>query len=295
MEVRPKAFGYVRVSTKDQDTTPEEQARQAEAYYEKIKDEYDWGGIYFDEGTSAYKIDLKNRPEGGRMNSAAGKDDLLIFSKFDRAFRSMYDRCIMEREWCERGVKWVFLDIGIDTTTAMGQVYVGFINLFAQLESGMKSERQIDSHKTRRNQKRAGKAAPPPGWWFNKMTNKFEEDWAEQRAIREWFEWNDNRIQSIKKTCKWLRSCGIKRKSGHWYRNEWLYQARPYMEQGFPCEGYIRRMWKEHGDELRKIKKKARDKGKRPSVMLMRERVQLLKQMNPDQVNDYVHGEFIED
>jgi DNA invertase Pin-like site-specific DNA recombinase len=293
MQHRPTCFGYIRVSTNDQDTTPEVQRDYIMSHYEEtLKDKYELGEIFFDQGVSAWKVDFRQRPEGSKLHSLASMGDMIVFPKFDRAFRCEGDKKITEKQWVQRQIDWKYLDINFDTTTAIGTAIVGFIAIMANLESGLKSERQVDSYKGKRKEKRAMKSAPPPGWFYNRMTGQLEEDYAERQAMFEWFQWNDMRVQSIKKTCKWLRENNVKRKSGHWYRDDWLYQARPYMLSGFPCEGYVRQAWKDHGDEMRQAKQQRVKKGQRISVQLLRERIQLLKQLPPDQVEAYVNGEL---
>lgn len=293
MQHKPTCYGYIRVSTDDQDTTPEVQRDNILKHYEsELKDKYELGELFFDDGVSAYKVDFRHRPEGSRLHSLACKKDIIIFAKYDRAFRATADRHITERQWVKREIDWKYLDINFDTTTPIGEACVGFISIMANLESRQMGERQKDSYRGKRKEKRPMKSAPPPGWFYNRMTGQLEEDYAERQAMFEWFQWNDNKIQSIKKTCKWLRENNVKRKSGHWYRDDWLYQARPYMLAGFPCEGYVRAAWKAHGDEMRQAKQKRVKKGQRVSVQLLRERIQLLKQLPPDQVNAYVNGEL---
>lgn len=295
MQHRPTCYGYIRVSTDDQDTTPVWQRDTILKHYQdNLSDQYELGEIFFDQGVSAWKVDFRNRPEGSRLHSLACKNDLIVFPKFDRAFRNPGDKHVSERQWVQREIDWKYLDINFDTTTTNGKLFVGMIALMADAESGNKSDRQKESSAGKRKEKRPMKAAPPPGWFYNRMTGQLEEDYAERQAMFEWFQWNDMRVQSIKKTCKWLRENKVKRKSGHWYRSDWLYQARPYMLAGFPCEGYVRAAWKAHGDEMRQAKQKRVKKGQRVSVQLLRERIQLLKQLPPDQVNAYVNGELID-
>ena len=53
---------------------------------------------------SASKIDFRHWPEGSKLHSLACKNDIIIFAKYDRAFRATADKNITERQWVQREI-----------------------------------------------------------------------------------------------------------------------------------------------------------------------------------------------
>ena len=110
----------------------------------------------------------------------------------------------------------------------------------------------------------------------------------------EWFQWND------------MPKCSPSRRhaSGSERTGSNVSQATGIETSGcikpartcwlaIPCEGYVTcRHGKHHGDEMRQAKQQRVKKGQRISVQLLRERIQLLKQLPPEQVAAYVNGEL---
>lgn len=114
---------------------------------------------YTDRGRSAFKANVK-RPAYDRLldDLEAGAVDTLLVYRLDRMSRSLAD---FETVWqrIERaGGEFVSVSDGFDTTTAMGTAMRQIAGVFAQLESGIKSERIRDWH-----EHRAANGAAPTG------------------------------------------------------------------------------------------------------------------------------------
>ena len=208
-----------------------------------------------DHGESAYKIPWRDRTQGRILLQSAKRGDIIISPKADRLFRSTLDQARSMQELDNFGIKIAILDLQLDTSTAAGKFALQVICAAAEFESGMKSERIAAAAKTRKRRKKPGIAAPPPGWYFSQKKGELVPDLIERNIIEQAFAWAGAGAQSIKTTCKWLRENDIKRRSGHLYRSDWMYQSRPAMEEGWPCEGYIRAWFSEKGDGYRAWKR----------------------------------------
>jgi len=106
-------------------------------------------GVYVDRGRSAFKAD-QCRPELDRLlaDLGAGAVDTLVCYRLDRLTRSIthFHSSIVSRL---DGAEFVSISEGFDTTTAMGKAMFQVALVFAELESGIKSERIQDWHEHR--------------------------------------------------------------------------------------------------------------------------------------------------
>lgn len=143
------AYGYIRVSTGRQEYSLEYQERAVlEAYERDVKPlGYRWGGIYRDEGVSAFKKDFDKRDAGSLLHKEARRGDCIIASKLDRVFRSRWDSARMMKRWGELGV-WVYIPgSGFNTNTAQGRLLFGIMADLAEFESALISERTKEALK----------------------------------------------------------------------------------------------------------------------------------------------------
>jgi DNA invertase Pin-like site-specific DNA recombinase len=82
-----KVFGYVRVSTEEQASNGVSlEAQQRITRYAMMKG-WQVADFFIEAGVSG-SVPLADRPEGRRLVEAAGKGDVIITARFDRAFRS---------------------------------------------------------------------------------------------------------------------------------------------------------------------------------------------------------------
>ena len=140
-----KAVAYIRVST-------EEQAREGvslAAQRERITAYAALKGLTIvefieDAGVSAGKP-LSRRHGGRRLLSMAGKEiNHVLVYKLDRAFRNTRDCLNTMHDWHEAGVSLHLVDMGgssLDTSSAMGKVFITMIASFAEFERDVMGER----------------------------------------------------------------------------------------------------------------------------------------------------------
>ena len=124
-------YGYARVSTADQNNEIQvEQLRQAGAT--KIIEE---------------KKSAKSRAGRGKLElllEMLTEEDTLVVTKLDRLSRSTVDTLNLINELSERGIRFVSLDIALDTTSHMGKFAVTVMAAVAELERSRLRERQAE-------------------------------------------------------------------------------------------------------------------------------------------------------
>jgi DNA invertase Pin-like site-specific DNA recombinase len=133
------AFGYGRVSTDRQGLSREAQTetvtRAAEYYTGNNAPEE----MYFDEDTSG-SIPFAERPAGQQLLAriqaavAQGASPTIICTKVDRLGRDTVDVSQTVTLFAQLGARIVFLDINVDTRTAMGRAFMQIAAVFAELE-----------------------------------------------------------------------------------------------------------------------------------------------------------------
>jgi DNA invertase Pin-like site-specific DNA recombinase len=138
----PRAIGYIRVSTEEQ----VESGAGLEAQRTAISQECErrsWPllRIAEDAGVSGKRID--NRPE---LNAAldvlkAGEAEVLVVAKLNRLSRSLVDAASVMARSEREGWSLVALDLGVDTTTAQGQLVCHVMASFAEFERKLIGER----------------------------------------------------------------------------------------------------------------------------------------------------------
>ena len=137
-----EAIGYVRVSTREQAESGlsiEAQIRRIIQYCEfkelKLKE------IIRDENVSA-GIPLSER-EGGKKLLALTqqKPYTVVAIKLDRLFRDAHDCLGVTKDWKAQGNSLQLMDLGVDTSTAMGRAFLTNAATYAELEKNLISER----------------------------------------------------------------------------------------------------------------------------------------------------------
>jgi DNA invertase Pin-like site-specific DNA recombinase len=84
------------------------------------------------------------RPELKACVRALRKGDTLVITKIDRLARSAVDLLSIVRELEKGGVSLKVLDQAIDTSTAAGKALLQMLAVFAEFETAIRSERQMD-------------------------------------------------------------------------------------------------------------------------------------------------------
>lgn len=232
------AYIYSRVSTVDQHLSPEWQAQICRNYYDASLESkgYRFGGIFHDQGESAYKINWRDRTAGRKLFNVVKPGDLIIVAKMCRAFRSCLDREQSMHFLTQTNIDIAVLDCAMDTSTAAGKFAAGIIALQVQWESDVRSERMRAAHSIRRQRKTPGKKKPPPGW---KLDNgQLVPDWKERYLMTEVYSLEANRIRSVRISSEMLTAQGIRRANGALYYKNWFGRAFKSFLNNFPMEGY---------------------------------------------------------
>jgi DNA invertase Pin-like site-specific DNA recombinase len=120
-------IGYARVSTVDQNL---ELQRDALARAGCVQ-------VYEEKASGKSKA---GRPELANMMRALRKGDTLIVWRLDRLGRSLVDLVQLVDELAVRGVAFESLSEKIDTSTAQGRMFFGFIAAMAQYQRDVISE-----------------------------------------------------------------------------------------------------------------------------------------------------------
>jgi DNA invertase Pin-like site-specific DNA recombinase len=140
-----RAVGYARVSTEEQ----AESGAGILAQLAVIEGEVERRGWEL-----IRNVDVDNA-SGKRMNRPGltealasltnGHADVLVVAKLDRLSRSMLDFCLLLDRARREGWSLVILDLGIDLTTASGEVMAHVAAAFAQFERRLIGQRTRDA------------------------------------------------------------------------------------------------------------------------------------------------------
>jgi DNA invertase Pin-like site-specific DNA recombinase len=119
-------FGYARVSTLDQNLNMQIDALKA-AGCDKI----------FEEKVSGKRDD---RPELNRLLDQLREGDTLVVYKLDRLGRSTFKLLELTEDFERRGIEFISIKDGIDTTTPMGKFFFRTMASIAELERDIIAE-----------------------------------------------------------------------------------------------------------------------------------------------------------
>lgn len=97
-----------------------------------------------DEGVSG-TVSPDARPHLGEVLSRIGAGDVLVAAKLDRIGRSALDVLALADRAKREGWHLILLDLGLDTTTAMGSAFLGMMAVMAQMERDLIAERTRDA------------------------------------------------------------------------------------------------------------------------------------------------------
>jgi len=121
-------YGYARVSTNDQDFTLQEQALRA-AGCEVIR---------------AEKVTGTSRTELQVLLDFLRRGDTLVVTRIDRLARSIKDLQDIVYTLKEQGVTLKAIEQPIDTRSAAGKAFLDMLGVFAEFETNLRRERQIE-------------------------------------------------------------------------------------------------------------------------------------------------------
>jgi len=132
-------YGYIRVSTQEQVDSGLSLAAQRQ----KISDfcrykSFNLIEIIEDANVSA-SIPLSEREGGARLIASAAT--AVVAVRLDRLFRDAHDCLGVTKDWNKRGISLHLLDLGVDTSSAMGRAFLTNAATYAELERNLISER----------------------------------------------------------------------------------------------------------------------------------------------------------
>jgi DNA invertase Pin-like site-specific DNA recombinase len=124
-------YGYARVSTNTQDLTIQREALQ-KAGCELIREEKRSGTT------------LEGRDELETLITFMRAGDVLVFTRIDRLARSIEDLQAIVKRLIAKGVALRSTDTPIDTSTAAGKAFLQMLGVFAEFETNLRKERQLE-------------------------------------------------------------------------------------------------------------------------------------------------------
>ena len=124
-------YGYARVSTDDQDLTLQVAALTA-AGCSIIREEKRSGTT------------TEGRKELRTILDFIRQGDVLVVTRIDRLARSMGDLQDIVRELRSKGADLRATEQPIDTSTAAGEAFMNMLGVFAQFETSLRRERQME-------------------------------------------------------------------------------------------------------------------------------------------------------
>jgi len=126
-----QVYGYARVSTTEQDVTVQLAALKA-AGCDVIRSEKVSGAS------------RTGREELETLMSFLRAGDTLIVTRIDRLARSIGDLQDIVRELKAKGVAMKATEQPIDTSTAAGKAFLDMLGVFAEFETNLRKERQLE-------------------------------------------------------------------------------------------------------------------------------------------------------
>jgi len=212
----PKAFGYIRVSKQEQVESGLSLEFQETACREFCERKLAgkgvvWGGLYADEAVSAFKKHLPKRPQARVMLKQMRRGDHLIVLRSDRAFRRSLDAAQTWELLEKMGVTMHVTDMPWDPSTASGRAMMAMLVVFAEWESGIKSERIKAAMTIKRQRGEQLNGRTPWGYETfekngKKMLRPSQVEIDVMRAAREYM---DSHKRDGDTRAKHLRDCAI--------------------------------------------------------------------------------------
>ncbi|MDI7864519.1 recombinase family protein [Rhizobiaceae bacterium n13] len=124
-------YGYARVSTNDQDLTIQREALLS-AGCELVREEKRSGTT------------LEGRQELDTLMAFMRPGDTLMVTRIDRLARSIGDLQDIVRQLKAKGVSLRATEQPIDTSTAAGKAFLDMLGVFAEFETNLRKERQLE-------------------------------------------------------------------------------------------------------------------------------------------------------
>jgi len=129
----PKTYGYIRVSTLDQDLTVQREALIGAG----VKPD-----LIIKEKASGTRRDGRDKLD--TLLKFADRGDTIVITRVDRLARSMHDLQNIVHELKAKGVALKATEQPIDTSTAAGKAFFDMLGVFAEFETNLRRERQAE-------------------------------------------------------------------------------------------------------------------------------------------------------
>jgi DNA invertase Pin-like site-specific DNA recombinase len=129
----PKTYGYIRVSTLDQDLTVQREALIGAG----VKPD-----LIIKEKASGTKRDGRDKLD--LLLKLADKGDTIVITRVDRLAHSMHDLQNIVHELKSKGVALKATEQPINTSTAAGKAFFDMLGVFAEFETNLRRERQAE-------------------------------------------------------------------------------------------------------------------------------------------------------
>jgi DNA invertase Pin-like site-specific DNA recombinase len=124
-------YGYARVSSIDQDLSVQKAALKA-------------AGCTIIRAEKASGTSRKGRSELATLMDFLRPGDTLVVTRIDRLARSLRDLQNLVHELQARGVRLKATEQPIDTSTPAGKAFLGMLGVFAEFETNLRRERQME-------------------------------------------------------------------------------------------------------------------------------------------------------
>lgn len=124
-------WGYARASTTDQDTSIQEATLKSAGCHKVFKEKKS--------GTSR-----KGRDQLELLLDVIGEGDVVIVTRVDRLARSLKDLTVIADEIKSKGASLKATEQAVDTTTTEGKAFYGMLGVFAEFETAIRMERQLE-------------------------------------------------------------------------------------------------------------------------------------------------------
>lgn len=227
-------YAYGRHSTAQQGLTEEAQRQKVESYIRSQLSGHAYGGWIYDTAISGSKP-LFERPQGRNLWALAQPGDHLVWARLDRAFRSVVDGASTLAMLAHKGVFVHSLDLGLDTSTAIGRCVCSVMLAFAELEREYASERTAAALRAKRDAHKPYNRTAPIGWikMGKKKFSYYTYD-PHERAVAARILELRSKGHSYDTIVDILNDDNVRRSSGHkWNRNS-VRLAGLAAQAGFP-------------------------------------------------------------
>ncbi|MCC6797327.1 MAG: recombinase family protein [Candidatus Hydrogenedentes bacterium] len=207
---------YIRVSTAEQanqGVSLEAQETKLRAYC--LSKGFDVVAVLKDNGFSG-GIPLEKRPSGKELSALVKGKKIkhIVALKLDRLFRSAKDCLIQVEAWEKQGIALHLLDLQLDTSTALGKMFLTMASAFAELERGLVKER---TRFALSHLKASGKAFNHTPYGFSRSGDQFVPEPTEQATIDKMKALKNEDKLTYAQIAQRLNDCSIpSKKGGKW-------------------------------------------------------------------------------